>query len=463
MVSSLTNATRFSEQEFSCTDFGDKRLTRRAVSMAAALARNPVGTLPNAMQSLKDIKGAYKFLDNPSVNYEKITAPHRQCTREETELPGEYLLPEDTTELDFTTHWAAKGLGRIGNDGGRGMMLHSTLALRVLRWSDNRPDLDIVGLWAQRCWTRTDPPRRGRETHAEHWQRPRESEKWAHALAATDGPPPGAKWTLVADREADVYETFTRCLDRGVDFILRATQARALDKSDQSIFDEVAAAPVLGRYELFLRARPGQPSRTANIEVRAVSVMIRGPWRPGGQQAPLRLNVVQASEARPSPAANPLHWVLLTTWACETFDDARKVTAAYAARWLVEEYHKALKTGTQVEKSQLATAKRLQALLGIMSIVAVRLLRMKFLVEMDPDQLVEWDAETSAIRAVLEARFAKPKEGWTNRTVLISIAKLGGFLGRKSDGNPGWITVWRGVKELMLQAEGYSIAGASPR
>ena len=462
MVSSLTNATRFSKQEFSGTDFGDKRLTKRAVSIAAALARTPIGTLPGAIQDLKGIKGAYKFFSNPRISYEQVIGPHQQDSRDKTRQPGEYLLLEDTTELDFTSHWAAKGLGRIGNDSGRGFIVHTTLAVQVRQWRDNRPDLDIVGIWAQQCWTRTEPPR-GRESRAQRLQRPRESQKWGRALATTGGPPPRASWTLIADRESDVYEAFQRCMDRSTHFIVRATQPRALADSDQSIFQKVAAAPVLGHYELHLRARPGQPARTATVEVRAVPVTIRGPWRPGGCQTPLQLNAVQAEEVGAPQGVEPVHWVLLTTWPCQSFDDVRKVIAAYAARWLVEEYHKALKTGTQVEKSQLETAKRLMALLGIMAVVAVRLLRLKFLIDIDPDQPAQWDAETSAIQTVLEARLGKPKAGWTNRTVLISIAKLGGFLGRKSDGNPGWITMWRGVKELMLLVEGYSIAGASPK
>jgi len=177
---------------------------------------------------------------------------------------------------------------------------------------------------------------------------------------------------------------------------------------------------------------------------------------------PLQLNVVEAAEIGAPEGAVPIRWVLLTTWSIKTFHDVRRIIAAYACRWLIEEYHKALKTGTEVEKSQLATAQTLKALLGILAVVAVRLLRLKLLIEIAPEQSIEWDEETSAIRVVLEAKVRKPNEGRTNRTLLIGVVKLGGFLGRKSDGNPGWITMWRGVKILMLLAEGFEIAGASP-
>ncbi|HUT56413.1 MAG TPA: transposase DNA-binding-containing protein, partial [Phycisphaerae bacterium] len=154
----------------------------------------PSGTLPSAITDLKDIKAAYRFLSNPDVSYEQVIQPHQQYTRDYTRQPGEYLLVEDTSELDFTEHWAAKGFGRIGNDGGAGLLLHTTLAVPVRGWTDNQPHVDIAGIWSQQCWARTEPPRR-RETRRQLLQRPRESQKWARALADTDGPPPAVRWT----------------------------------------------------------------------------------------------------------------------------------------------------------------------------------------------------------------------------------------------------------------------------
>lgn len=463
MASSLTHAPVWAQEEFSKADLSDGRRTKRLVKAAAALAQRPSGTLPGAIKDIKDVKAAYKFFSNPEVTYDRVIAPHFQHTQSQTALPGEYLLVEDGSTLDFTTHWAAKGLGRIGNDGGRGLNLHSTLALRIMHWQLNQPIVDILGLWSQHVWERTGPSRRGWESKRQRLERPRESELWAQALTATNGPPAGARWTYIADRESDIYEVFEHCTDRAADFIVRASRPRALADDDQSIFGAAAAAPLLGHYDVHLRARPGQPARTAGLGVRATTVTIRAPWRPSGRPPALQLNVVEALETGAPVGASPVHWVLLTTWSIATFDDARKIIAAYECRWLIEEYHKALKTGTEVEKSQLATAPRLKALLGILAVVAVRLLRLKLLTQIDPDQPIMWDEETSAMRTILEVKVGKPKQGWTNRTLLITIAKFGGFLGRKSDGNPGWITLWRGVKELMLLAEGFEIAGAFPK
>jgi len=457
MPSSLTTATIWAEREFSGAQLGDKRRTGRLVKTAALLAERPSGSIPDAIKDLKDVKGAYDFFTHPEITYEKIIQPHLDHTRTQVAQPGEHFLVEDTTELDFTSHKAAADLGRIGDDGGRGLLLHTTLALRVLRWVDDEPTTDIEGLWSQRCWARTEPTHHGTETRAQMLQRPRESQRWAQALDDSGGPPPGCRWTHLADRESDIYEVFERCTTRGADFIVRASRKRALAHEDQSIFQAAAQAPVLGHYHLHLRARPGQAARTATLEVRATTVSIRGPWRPGGKLRPFTLNAVQAREINAPAAIRPIHWVLLTSWPIGDFAAARKVIAAYATRWLIEEYHKALKSGTEVEKSQLATAQRIKALLGILSVVAVRLLHLKVLVDINPDEPVQWD-ESTVLRTVLEARVGKPTNGWTTRSLLIAIAKCGGFLGRKSDGNPGWITLWRGVKELMLLVQGYELA-----
>lgn len=126
----------------------------------------------------------------------------------------------------------------------------------------------------------------------------------------------------------------------------------------------------------------------------------------------------------------------------------------YARRWLIEEYHKALKTGAQVEKSQLETAERLQALLGVLAGVAVRLLNTKQLARTEPHRAVASDTLGPEAIAILNVRFGKPKEGWTYQSLLVAIARLGGFVGRRGDGLPGWITLWRGMQRLMTMVEG---------
>jgi hypothetical protein len=423
------------------------------------------------------LKAGYRLLEEPDVRYEEILGPHLSRVGQECRRPGEYLLVEDTTELDFTSHQAALDLGRIGDDDGRGLWLHSTLAMRIERWSEaSEPVVTVLGLAAQQCWARTMPTiGRGKEKRKKRLERQRESQRWAAASQMIGSAPASARWTYVADRESDIYEVFLQCRAHGWNFIVRANQPRALTKEDGSVFDAVATAPILGRFTLKLRSRPqrtirpnrdgrgrkvrcAHPARTVELEVRACTVQLRGPWRPGGWLEPCQVNVVEAKEVNPREGDEPIHWVLLTSWPCQTFEQALRVVKAYTRRWLIEEYHKCLKTGTKIEDSQLSTARSIEALLGILAVAAVRLLNRKLLATAAPQEPVDAVEVGQEVLAILEAHYGRPSDGWTNQSLLTAVAKLGGFPARKGDGNPGWLVLWRGWEKLMLLVQGFNLA-----
>lgn len=460
MDTTLLSSWNWAQEEFSKASLGDRRRGARLVRVASALARNPGGALHGALPSWAEVKAAYRLLERKEVTHEAVLATHQGRTRDECRRAGEILLVEDTTSLDFTTHYMTEGLGRIGDDGGSGFHLHSTLALRIERWDEEiDPQITLVGLFAQQCWARTMPTiGSGKEKRVRRLNRDRESQRWAAALEVGEGPSEGTRWTYMADRESDIYEVFEKCRSRGVDWIVRANQPRALAEADGSVFTVVAESARLGSYALDLRARPGHKRRTARIEVRGVRTTLRGPWRPGGTRAPVEVNVVEAREVDPPAGVEPIHWVLLTSWSIGTFAAALRVIKAYTRRWLIEEYHKALKTGAGVEESQLTTAHSLKALIGMLAVVAVRLLKMKLLAIAHPDAPVEPEEIGADAQVILEKKFGRPAGGWTRQTVMIAIAKVGGFLARKHDGNPGWISLWRGWHRLMLMVQGFALA-----
>jgi hypothetical protein len=462
--------------EFGGADLRDVRRSRRLIEAAAQFAAKPHGTLPESFDRWSDMKATYRLLERPEVTHDAILGPH--CTRvwEECRRPGEYLFVEDTTELDFSSHPAAEDLGPIGDGDGRGMFVHTTLVLQVDRWNaDHEPQVVIPGLAAQECWKREGCKSAARETKAQRLTRPRESQRWAAVVEQMGPPAPDTRYTFVADREADIWETFTRCQDGQWDFILRANQARALMDQDGSVFDAVSAAPVVSRFHLELRSRPrratrdkktGKPkrvrmahkARTVELEVRTCAVCLRAPHRPGGAGQARRVNIVEAKEVNAAAGDDPIHWVLLTSWPCQTGQQVMRVVKAYTRRWLIEEYHKALKTGTGIEDSQLERAQRIEGLLGILAVVAVRLLNRKLLATTRPQEPADPQELGPEVLEILDATFGRPAEGWTNRTVLRCIAKLGGFIGRKSDGEPGWITIWRGWQRLIPMVQGFNLA-----
>lgn len=476
MHTTLMEPKDWAQAEFGGADLGDRRRTKRLLRVAQVLCRQAHGTLPGSFSDWSELKGAYRLLAEPDVQYEDILRPHLWRVGQECRRRGEYLLVEDTTELDFTSHQAALGLGRIGDDDGRGLWLHSTLALRIERWDQaQEPVVTVLGLAAQHCWARTMPTvGRGKEKKKARLGRDRESQRWAAATQKIGCAPAGARWTYVADRESDMYEVFLQCRAYQWDFIVRASQPRALSEQDGSVFAAVAAAPVLGRLTMKLRSRPqrtirpnrngrgkkvrqAHPRRTVELEVRACTVQLRGPWRPGGWLGPCQLNVVEATEVNPRPGDEPIHWVLLTSWPCQSLEQALRVIRAYTRRWLIEEYHKCLKTGTRIEDSQLSTARSIEALLGILAVAAVRLLNRKLLAMAGPHEPVVAAEVGEELLAILEAHYGHPSGGWTNQSFLTAIAKLGGFPARRGDGGPGWLTLWRGWERLITMARGFEL------
>jgi len=340
----------------------------------------------------------------------------------------------------------------------RGFELHSTLAVRVESWTlEQRPEGTVVGLFDQQCRC----PRRlpAGEKRGEWLNRPRKTQAWAAGIKKGGGPPPGSRWIYVADRESDFYEPFQICRQFGADWVVRACHDRRLAEATGHLRAAAAQAPVVGQTSVEIRARGGQPARAARVEVRSVRVDLDGPWRPGGWQEPLRdMGVIEVREVSvPEGVREPLHWRLLTSLPCATWTQVQRVVGYYTARWWIEEYHKALKSGTSVEQSQLERADRLEPLIGILAVVAVRLLNAKMLARSRPESREAVASFGPALLALLEKKLGPPKEGWNNRNLIRAVARVGGFIGRKSDGEPGWQTIWRGWQRLMWMCEGVNL------
>ncbi|HEY3322321.1 MAG TPA: IS4 family transposase [Planctomycetota bacterium] len=463
MEENLVQAGRWAALNFGGAELGDRRSTRRLVEVATRLVAEPTGSLHRALPTWSELVGAYRLLGRPKTNFDAVARPHQKRTQAACREAGDYLLIEDTTSLDFTSHEATKGLGRIGDDGGRGLHLHSNLALRIESWSAGGPLCSVVGFFHQKCWARTTQTIGfGNEPKRKRLKRPRESMRWAEAYESSDAPPPGTRWTHVGDRETDIYEAFERCEAKGFDWLVRACQARALADNAGSVFSAVAAAEPVGRVDLELRARPGQLARTAHLSVRTASVRLRSPWRPGRSRDELSTHVVEVREEAPPPGADALCWVLLTSWPAATFEEALRVVGAYACRPIIEEFHRSLKSGvTNVEESQLKTANALRALTAILSPIALKMLDLRAEVLCHPEARLKPGAVPPLALQLLAKRLGHPVQDWTWLAFTLALAQLGGFKARASDGLPGWNTLWRGWHKLMIMMEGVELFSGS--
>jgi hypothetical protein len=190
MINTVLAPAQWAPMEFALVELGDQRRTQRLVKIATRMAEHPAGTLPQALPRWEELKAAYRFFSQPENSHERIVRPHCERTLAACLEPGEYLLIEDTTQLDYSPRGATAGLGFIGN-GGRGLCLHSTLAMKVMGWDlEQRPEAVVVGLLGQQCWAQTHRP--AGETRSSRMRRnTRSSKRWGEVLKNVPVPPTG--------------------------------------------------------------------------------------------------------------------------------------------------------------------------------------------------------------------------------------------------------------------------------
>jgi hypothetical protein len=386
-----------------------------------------------------------------------IRQAHFADTADRTRHCDLVLLPSDTTFLDYTDHAAVEGLGYWNKPHQKGLCLHSTLALT--------PDGTPLGLLTQTSWCR-DPAQFGKRTGRR--AKPtaaKESQRWLDALAACQQRlRPDQPALFIADREADFYDLLAAPRRPGVDLLIRAKSRRALYQEDQLLGAAIRTAKVCGRKTVTLYDGNGRKKRDAVLELRHRRCRLRPPaTHPDrARLRPLRITVVEAVEVNPPPGEKPAHWLLLTTRRVKTVQQLKELLGYYALRWRCEGFHSVLKGGgCRVEQLRLEQRARLEKAVAVYSIVALRLMRLQYRAREEPhaDSLEELTAlEQEVLRREMARRRAAVPERLTLREAVRAIAQLGGFLARKSDGEPGPQTLWKGWRRLFDLVEGFQLA-----
>ena len=436
------------QQEFASLDLGDERRNRRLRQIVTALSGQPSASLPVAFDKPAALKAAYRFFDNPANEAESILASHLQATYERIKTAPLVLAVQDTTYLDFSHFASTEGLGPLVNDYQQGLVVHSTLAIT--------PERIPLGVLQQQVWARDA------ETFAQlpdHKQRPieeKESYKWLLSLESVIAAHqfvPQTRLVSVADREGDIFDLFIQDRPEGVDLLVRATQDRGVvDEEARTIWSALRATPVAARLELRLPKTAKSPARTAQVEVHWKELQLCPPPRLRKEHPePVQMWAVWVIEPEPPEGETAVEWLLLTTVSVNKLANALERVAWYACRWGIEVWHKVLKSGCKIEKRQLQDAENLKRLLSVFSVVAWKILYGTMLARAMPDvpcttffQPEEWQAAYCVIHKVA----VPPEETPTLREAIRMVAQLGGFVGRKGDGEPGVTVLWRGFQRL---------------
>jgi Transposase DNA-binding/Transposase Tn5 dimerisation domain len=446
--------------EVGAAALGDPRRIRRLATLLSDLAARPGEGLPAACATPAATKAAYRFVANEAIAAAAIVDAHIAATTARVRGAPTILALQDTTALDFTAHPALAGTGPLSHPTRDGLWVHSVLAAT--------PEGTPLGLLHQHTWAR-DPATIGqRRTRRQRPTAAKESQRWLDAQAATAAVvPPDTRVITVADREADIYDLFARPRPAGHDLLIRAAQNRCLAEEARYLWTAVTTAPVGEVVPVAVGRRADREPREAQLTLRWVPVTLLPPRNRPDRTAltPLPLVAILATEPVPPPGEPPIHWLLLTTLRVQTGKEALACVRWYAQRWLVERYHFALKSGCKIEEVQVRTADRLARLLAISAIVAWRLLWLTYLARADPEQPctvaltpAEWPVLYVAIHHAADLPAHPPSLGQAVRW----IARLGGFLDRRGDGDPGLKVLWRGLRRLEDLTVGWQLAHSGP-
>ena len=449
----------WAEREFSDCELGDRRRTRRLIKAAAQALARPDGSTPDQAESWGDCKAVYRLMSCEDVSFEALTTPHYQRTRN-CGKPGQaLLLINDTTEINYGHQRRSQGLGLVGQNTGRGFFLHTAL----MRDPETK---DVLGLAGQEIFYRKTQ-RKKAANNSRRRDPERESAVWGRLIDQVGSPPQGVRWLHVCDRGADDYEVFCHAYRQGCGWVIRACRLnRQIETPDQrtiTLEEHLDLQPVQGVRTLEVPATASRAARTARLELRYAPLSLPVPrvtnaWiRQHAPQTPLPMWVVELVEIDSPMDTEPVKWVLLTSERVDSIDEANRIVDYYTQRWAVEEYHKALKTGCRVEARYYETAARLERVTGLLAIVAVQLLKLRSVAEREPDKAAKEMVPEDWVNILARARRLPSKVQRSDMTLaqfVKHLAGLGGHLGRKCDGRPGWITLWRGLEKLLLILRG---------
>ena len=439
----------WARQQWGSSQLGDRRLTGRAILVGQRMAEHAGKSLQGQMDSWAETIGASRLLSNEQVKAEELWRPHLEATRAgAAREAGVVLFIQDWTTLDYTAHQTKKGIGPVGSRQQRGMLLHSALAVVP---AGKR----VLGVAHLQVFIRPEEPRkpeRGRSSGPE-------GQAWEAGVKAVGRAPEGAHWLHVSDRESAVYAYMAACVGYGKGFVVRAFRNRkvraGVRQKEGARLKDLAHTllPKSGSrhaYTVTTQATKREPARQADIVLSWCRLVVPPPEGEHGEL--LDVWVVRAWETDPPPGATRVEWILLTSECIETATAAARVVEWYTCRWLIEDYHMCLKTGCRIEHSQLDDGADLQRLLGFAVPIAVRLLQLRQDVRNAPEVTAKSVVDPLFVQ-LLAARL-KLSRNMSLDQFWKGVAQLGGHLGRKSDGPPGWRTLWQGWIKLSEYALG---------
>lgn len=451
----MASALVWGISEFGGAYLGDKRRGMRAAKIASGILCD-IGSAISSSCGAAGAQAVSRLFDLQEVNETSVLSKHIQRIKERCLTQDEdrhILVVQDTTILDFSGRNNISGLGHTCMSGGNGIMMHSALVLNT-----QKAPLGVLGT---RFWCRDNKTVGINKLRASFNTLEKESSKWIWGLEQVKNHLCGfgKQILLIGDRESDMYDLFASDCPSDISILARISQNRFVKNDDEKtkLFDALDNSPVMGNYDLELP----DSSRTAKLQVKSCSVVIEPPKRYKLiNSRKVSVWLIDIKEVDVPEGAEPLHWRLMTTMYAGSFEDCKYIAKCYGARWTIEEFHKTLKSGCKVERLQFETISRLKPAIALLSVVACQVMYLTKYARSHPEApatYVATEEEIETVESWVSINRYRNYEIKNMADYVRGIGFIGGFRGRKSDGEPGVQAVWQGIRGLSILVAGRKI------
>lgn len=432
------------------------RTLKRFIRTMQTLSRHPGATIAEASENAAEAKAIYRLLQNKELTEENVLESYRTETLRQMSQSGEslFLCVQDTTEIKYGNREKTPGLGAYNRKQTKGLLAHSALVVT--------PSGLPMGLLHQKIWARDLSLQAERKVSRPYEEK--ETYKWTEtARASVLDLPSDMRLIHVGDREADFFEYLHTLQADEQAYVIRAVQNRLTQAEGRFMWDEVHKQTAAGEIVVSIPrdTRNGVPARETTLAIRFLTDTVQVPAHLRQKRAgypPLTCTVVHAMETTPLEGETPIEWYLVTNLPVKTVEEASEKVAWYVQRWKIERFHYILKSGCEIEKLQERDGDRLSKLILFYSIIAVHLQHITYLARQNPEApctVFMDDEEWKVLHRIAYKTNKLPPKPPTLHESVMALAKLGGFMGRKGDGEPGVKVLWRGIQAFRTVFDNY--------
>jgi hypothetical protein len=371
--------------------FTDERLRRRYIGLLDSLAKSPDKSIPGACKTWKETLAAYRFFNHEDITPKEILTPHYEATLERIKKEKIVLIPQDTTEIDFSGRKNLEDIGYLNDEKSRGFYLHPSLAIT--------PEKLCLGLLDLQVWKREELGTRFKRKDKPIEEK--ESYRWLKGYETANRIALDAPDTMVvsvSDREGDIYEVLEKVpseKNKAYWLIRSNINRKALNEDNLKLQDAVKKSLPIGEIEFELPAgriynrdkskRAKREKRKVLQEIRTCTVKLCPPPRKGKKLTSVSINVIHCVEKDSPSKEDRVEWFLLTSLPVDDAESALDIVGWYLCRWQIEIFFKILKSGCIIEKLQFESFKAISNCIALYMIVAWRILYLTMLGRACPD------------------------------------------------------------------------------